>query len=82
MRCDFPGCLQKAQYLIGSLQREIDGLPKWLHMCDEHETQIAKENGVIVHEAKDLGMTVMDFVNKRQRQRMVAKGGKYANRRC
>jgi len=62
--CQIRGCPNKAQFLIGSLTRELQGEEKWLSVCDNHEREIAEQNIRIVNEAEKRGIAVAEYVGE------------------
>ena len=42
------GCNNRARFYIGSLKRELEGLFKWLWLCNSCERKVAEENGLIL----------------------------------
>lgn len=63
-RCEINGCKEIARFLIGSLEREIRGENKWLHVCNGCDKLIASQNAKIIIEAQAKGMYIMDYVEK------------------
>ena len=42
-KCQVEGCYEPAKYAIG--RRNKNNEKQWLHVCDKHEIEIARENG-------------------------------------
>ncbi|PIN72382.1 hypothetical protein COV21_02375 [Candidatus Woesearchaeota archaeon CG10_big_fil_rev_8_21_14_0_10_45_5] len=60
--CQIKGCPNKAQFLIGSLTRELQGKDKWLYVCDKCEEEVARQNIQIADEAEKLGATIAEHI--------------------
>jgi hypothetical protein len=65
INCSIDGCHTKARFLIGSLQREIDGLNKFLYVCATHDNSIAKNNAQIHRYAKEANLTIIQYIRLR-----------------
>lgn len=67
--CKAPNCTKRGRYLIGSLEAQIAYKPKWGYFCSAYEGEIATKNLEIAAKASGLGMTIADYVAKRQGRR-------------
>ena len=66
MECFIAGCVGKGVYFIGSLLNELAGQEKFGYYCRLHESSIARENAGVHKDAREAGMTVIDFIDRRK----------------